>query len=352
MSIPNIPTNFYATPGSIATSGVAYLRWDAQIGATSASSAVTAPSTGAYDVLRSTDNLNFSVLTSINQNFYYDTAASTGVIYYYSVRANGNSGQSQQASALQLSVANQGQTTLGAVRLAAQQRADMINSNFVTIQEWNDYISHSYTELYDILVQVYADAYYQAPFYSFQTDGRYPGLYPLPNDVYKLLGVDLAIGTQSPGPASPNGYLTLKKFMYGERNRYVYGNVPVSFLGLLGLRYRLEGQSLEFIPQPSANQTIRLRYIPRPNTLMADSDVLDGISGWDEYVIVDAAIKAMQKEESDVTILIGQKMALMKRIEAAAANRDAGEPERVTDVRGLDGGSWESGYGDGPIGGY
>lgn len=351
MAIPNIPTNFSAAPGSLASSGVVYLRWDAQLGATSASTACPAPSTGAYDILRSQDNLNFSVLTSINQNAYYDSSASTGQIYFYSVRANGNSGQGAQCQSIQISVANKGQTTLGAVRLAAQQRADMINNDFVTKQEWNDYINHSYTELYDILVQVYADDYYLAAPLSFVTDGRNPAFYPLPSDFYKLMGVDLALGTQV-GLANPNGWLTLKKFTFISRNRYVFGNVPTSFLGFNNLRYRIEGNYLEFIPQPAGNQTIRLRYIPRPTTLLADSDILDGISGWDEYVIVDAAIKAMQKEESDVSVLMVQKQALLTRITAAASNRDAGEPESVSDVRGLNGQGWGGPYGDGGIGGY
>lgn len=351
MSIPNIPTNFVATPGSLASSGVVYLRWDAQIGATSASSAVPVPSTGMYDVLRSLDNLNFSVLTSINSNQYYDQSASTGTVYYYSVRANGNSGQGGQASSLQIAVAGPGKTTLGAVRLAAQQRSDLVNSGFVTVQEWNDYINHSYTELYDMLVQVYGDEYYMAAPYVFQTDGRSPGLYPLPGDFYKLMGIDLGLGTQSPAQTGPNGWLTLRKFSFISRNNYIFGNVPISFVGLLGLRYRIEGQYLEFIPQPASNQTIRLRYVPRPVTLLSDSDILDGISGWDEYVIVDAAIKAMQKEESDVSVLMVRKEALLKRIEGAASNRDAGEPECVSDIRGLNG-SGSDPYGGGPMGGY
>ncbi len=346
MPIPQIPSNFLASPGN----GLVYLKWDSQIGATSASTGVALSSTGQYDVLRSTDNLTFNVVTSINQNYFYDQSASTGVIYYYSVRANGNSGQSGQTQSLQISIAPQGQTTLGAVRLAAQQRADMINNNFVTQQEWNDYINHSYTELYDILVQVYGDDYFMTA-YTFQADGRNPGLYPLPPDFYKLMGIDLALGTTTP-QSNPNGWITLRKFVFNQRNTYIYGNVPVSFLGLQNLRYRLEGSYTEFIPQPAGNQTLRYRYIPRPTTLLSDADILDGISGWDEYVIVDAAIKAMQKEESDVSVLMAQKMALIKRIESAASNRDAGEPEFVTDVRRMDGGFGGDSNGGGPIGGY
>ena len=62
----------------------------------------------------------------------------------------------------------------------------------------------------------------------------------------------------------------------------------------------------------------------------------DGISGWTEYMIVDAAIKCMQKEESDASVLMAQKQGLIARIEAAAANRDAGNPAVVSDSQWSD----------------
>ena len=40
----------------------------------------------------------------------------------------------------------------------------------------------------------------------------------------------------------------------------------------------------------------------------------------------------MQKEESDVTVLLNQKAELTKRITDAAANRDADNPLTVTDI--------------------
>jgi hypothetical protein len=67
--------------------------------------------------------------------------------------------------------------------------------------------------------------------------------------------------------------------------------------------------------------------------LLKDTDFCDGVSGWTEYIIIDAAIKALQKEESDVTILAAQKMSMLDRIEAAAENRDAGEPDTLSDTR-------------------
>lgn len=74
----------------------------------------------------------------------------------------------------------------------------------------------------------------------------------------------------------------------------------------------------------------------------SDSTSLDGISGWEEYVIVDAAIKAQIKQENDITPLLVQKQGLKERIEAMAEGRDIGQAFHVSDALAAGGG-----YGDG-----
>lgn len=77
-----------------------------------------------------------------------------------------------------------------------------------------------------------------------------------------------------------------------------------------------------------------------------DSATLDGISGWEEYVIIDAAIKAQIKQEGPFEPLVGQKMDMKARIEAMAEGRDIGEAIHVSDVAGANAYSWD-GSGDG-----
>lgn len=223
----------------------------------------------------------------------------------------------------------------------AQQRADRVNSNFVSTAEWNTYINQSAYELYDLLVNTFEDYYTTTP-YTFTTDGT-TSQYSLPPNFDKLVGVDLALN------ATSNAYVTIQKFDFISRNRYVYPNITSTFAGVFNLRYRLVGSTLMFIPTPSAGQQVRVWYIPRMTQLLKDTDQLDGVSGWIEYVIVDAAIKALQKEESDVQVLMAQKMALIKRIEESAMNRDAGQPDTISSTRawGNSGGGWgnDGGYG-------
>ena len=214
--------------------------------------------------------------------------------------------------------------TLLQLRTATRQRADMVNSTFVSDSELTSYINQSAFELYDLLIQKYGNDYYVANPYSFTTNGTSDS-YTLPGSFYKLLGIDLALSN------SNDSFVTIKPFNFAERNRYAAPNFQ-SFHGITNLRYRLRGNKIWFTPIADANQTMRVWFIPRMNTLDSDVDVFDGISGWTEYVVVDAAIKCMQKEESDVSVLLAQKMALIARIEAASENRDAGFPKTVSDV--------------------
>lgn len=215
--------------------------------------------------------------------------------------------------------------TLLELRIAARQRADMVFSQFVTDAEFNSYINQSYFELYDLLISKYGDNYYVAPAYTFTTNGT-DYLYNLPTNpgFYKLLGVDLALSNTN------DSYVTVRPFEFIDRNRYAVPNFQ-SFYGLTNLRYRIHGDKLWFTPIPAANQTIRIWYIPRMTTLALDTDTVEGVSGWTEYIIVDAAIKAMQKEESDVSALMTQKQMLINRINAMAESRDAGSPAKVSD---------------------
>lgn len=231
--------------------------------------------------------------------------------------------------------------TLAQLRTATRQRSDMVNSQFVSDDELNSYINQSYFELYDILIQKYGDNYYSADPVVFATNGQ-TMQYELPNGVlsftngrtrtagyiapafYKLLGVDLQLANQY------DSFVTIRPFNFSDRNRYAVPNFQ-SFYGVTNLRYRLNDKYIWLTPTPASGQNIQIWYVPRLETLNNDADTCDGISGWTEYIICDSAIKCMQKEESDVSALMAEKVALIHRIESAAENRDAANPATVSD---------------------
>jgi hypothetical protein len=239
------------------------------------------------------------------------------------------------------------------LRTAIRQRADMQNSTFVSDIELNSYINQSAFELYDLLTTVY-EMYYAAPPLQFQSDGV-SRQYPLPDGVlyngapafYKLLGVDLGL-TQS-----FNANITLRRFEFIERNRFIFPQLASSFLGVFNVAYDIVGNTIMFIPTPQAGQFFTLWYQPVFQTLVNDSDLLNGISGWTEYIICDGAIKCANKEETDATLLMAQKMALKQRIEESSINRDIGQPQTISDTRSQSGRFGGRGYGwDGGFGGF
>jgi hypothetical protein len=237
---------------------------------------------------------------------------------------------------------------LAQIRLAAQQKADRVNSNFVGKAEWNSYINRAMYELYDLLITCFED-YAVAPPVDFNTVGG-QDTYPLPDGTnysgapafYKLLGVDLSINNAN------NARVSVKKFNFIDRNNYIYPNTASTIYGVFNLRYRVFGKNLKFIPTPSNGQPMKLWYVPRLKNLLLDTDTTDiGISGWIEYVIVRAAKYALDKEESDTSKLDSEILFLKGRIEESAQNRDAGQPDTISDVRGI---NWGWG-GTGPYSG-
>ena len=344
MSVAATPTNFFVQQGN----GQVLVSWDIAVGSTN------------YIVQRSSDGVNYTTVATPTPNQYLDTTVLIGVQYYYQVASVNGSGTSPFTTPASIIPSPTGEMSLAQIRLAAQQRADRQNSEFLTTAEWNSNINQSMFELYDLLVTVYED-YYLAPSAQFITNGN-SSFYPLPNGqltftntagqpfvaepFYKLTGVDLGLNTAN------NAFVTLGKFNFRDRNKFIYPNTSSMIYGVYNCQYRVLGSNIEFIPTPSGNQPIRLWYIPRLKQLLQDTDIsTTSISGWIEYVIVDAAIKALQKEESDVQVLMAQKMALVKRINESAANRDAGTPDTITDSR--QDGSWNSGGGwNSPIGGW
>lgn len=328
--------------------------WDISAGATS------------YVVQRSLDNVSFSDVATVSGSplatQYLDSSVLLGIQYWYRVKASNGADSGFTLSQSAIPVPS-GEMCLSQIILEAQQRADRVNSNFVTKSEWRNYVNKAMFELYDLLITVYED-YFLAPAIQFVADGT-TFMYPLPNGsntflnpingnqvftpppFYKLVGVDLALNNAT------NAYVTVNKFNFMDRNRFVFPNTASTIYGVFNLQYRLMGNTLFFIPTPSAGQALRVWYIPRLKELLLDTDITTtGISGWIEYVIVRAAKYALDKEEADTSKLDSQILYLKGRIEESAMNRDEGQPDTISDVHKGDWlNGWRNGQG-GSLGGW
>lgn len=216
--------------------------------------------------------------------------------------------------------------TFSELKQAARERADMTESEFVTDSELAFYINSSIAELHDLLIQSYNSDYAvkDVQFTTIGQQSEYELSTIIPDgDFYKLRAMDAQL--------NGDDWFTLKPFNFNERNRFQHFGVW-DYLGITNVRYRIVGSRLILSPVPDRDLQVRVWYVPLATKLVADTDQLDDLNQYAEYVIVDAAIKMLNKEESDVNVLMSQKMALKRRIEEAANNRDVGEPESISDI--------------------
>lgn len=347
MALPLLPNNFYLSQGNQSV----FLGWD------------LIPTATSYQIQRSPDGVTFTNLATSLTNAYLDTAVTIGTKYYYQIAGINGTGTGPFSAPLLAVPAPSAEMSLGELRLRSQQRADRVASQFVTTSEWNFFIDQAMYELYDLLITNYED-YFIAPPAQFVAPGS-QYIFPLPDGstnfidqsgnpfkaqpLYKLSGVDLAINSAT------NAYVTVGKYMFNDRNNFVYPNTASTIYGVFNLQYRMMGTNIQFIPTPSGGQAIRLWYIPRLPQLLADNDLTTiGFSGWLQYVIIRAAKYALDKEESDTQKLDEELIFLKGRVEEAGMNRDAGQPDRIVNVRqNGQWGSFNGGMGwSGPLGGF
>ncbi len=339
MAIPSTPQNFLVQTGNRQN----YISWDLSSGATS------------YTLQRSTDQLTYSTIASPTVTVYLDESVTIGTEYFYKVAAVNSDGTSEYTSAQSVVPAPTAEMSLGQLRLMCQQKADLVESQFITVPEWNNFINLAMYELYDYLIKIDPDQFSTTP-YQFATDGS-TFIYNVPDGAtsyingvtgasgyiappfYKLLGVDLSVNTSS------NAWVTISKYNFIDRNKFIYPNTNSTLYGVFNIRYRLVGatdagiQQLQFIPTPTGNQQIRVWYAPRLTQLLADTDITTiGFSGWLNYVIVRAAKYALDKEESDSSKLDQEILFLKERIESTAPERDSGRPDTISDVQSW--GTW------------
>lgn len=178
---------------------------------------------------------------------------------------------------------------------------------FVTTVETNALINTAYRELYGHLIR--HGMHRTESTTTITADGS--ATYTLADDFWALLTVHAA---------DTNGRRI-------ELARHDHHHRPDTSWNSDACSYRVIGVELELSPIPLTG-TYEVRYIPLPATLSADDDQIDGVLGWEEYVVLWVAVKLLQKEGShDMAQPLKQDMAmLLSRIqdEAQAAEMSNG----------------------------
>ena len=274
--------------------------------------------------------------------------------------------------------------TLTELRTLTRQRADMENSQFVDDTELTRYLNNSWGELYNLIGENFNEDYFTTSSTISLTSGT--DSYSLPSDFYKLRGVDLVVTSTESVPLRRYNWaqrtrnsLTVyaRDYRYRlQKNSIVFTPVPstsdsvklfyipsprklesvtpsavttgstttytvsshsfvaddvVNVSGFLATDYNSQ-QTVQSVTATTIVTDLDSSALSAPTSIGTVESVFDFYTGWDEYIIVDSAIKMLVKEEQDVTGLMVQRNMLKERMITESQNRDAGEPQTVTDV--------------------
>lgn len=212
--------------------------------------------------------------------------------------------------------------TLLEMRNRARQLSDMVGSTFITDDELTDIVNSHCQGLYDLLIEVRGQAYYALEKSIPTKVGK--SEYNLPDEFYQLSGAPILY--------DGNHYHQLRTWEENERARLL--NLSNSTC-VRDCRYRLVAGKVVILPAPNtAAWTLKLRYVPTFTKLVDDSEVFDGINGWERWVELNSAIDMLAKEESDFTARAAQLQQVEARIRKLGPSRDAANPPRIVDTRG------------------
>ncbi len=184
----------------------------------------------------------------------------------------------------------------------------MESSDFIADSELNTHINNSGAELHECLVD--------AELYSIATQTlTITGAesYSLDAAFFRIVQVVRVDG---------DVLIPLRPITVRQRINYVTTAQPDAEAWLV------MGTSIYLYPKPSAG-TYKVLYIPQWTTLSSDSDSVSYPNGWDEYIVVDAAIKCLAKEESGTDHLQAERDRLLERIYSASHHRQWADPVQV-----------------------
>ena len=177
------------------------------------------------------------------------------------------------------------------LRDRVRQRADVVSDNHCTDAEINDLLNEGISEHWDLLVSCAPPDYYASSSSISVSAGT--EAYSLPADFYRLRAVQVREGSDEYRPIGPLQDADIQ-------------------------RYRI----------PNASATVRVRYITTATKLDDDNDTFDGVNGWEELVVLYAAIDILSKRGQDPSFLIAKRDRFVERIKLNVM-RDAGEPPRI-----------------------
>lgn len=209
----------------------------------------------------------------------------------------------------------------------ARAYADMQGSGFIKDPELIIYINNGLRRYYDLINSTGQDYNLK----SSQFQGVYNQQnYTLPTDFLYDRGVDVLMGGTPTGLASDQ-WISIDRFTHMERNQYrgymMYPQFTKTFI-----KYNIIGNQISFLPNVISGTWFQIWYNPVMPDLVATTDTVDGINGYDDYIARLAAADMKAKQEDDTSRLDALIMKYESDIKTYADNRNRDRGDRISDV--------------------
>lgn len=188
-----------------------------------------------------------------------------------------------------------------------------------------EFLNQSIADCQDMLISAFGNEYFEKE----TTLTTTPNLatVALPADFYEMTGLYWINGSYK---------YRITKMTPMESEQYIAG---VGWNTFFDVHYIIQAANLKFVPTPMGTHSMTLKYIPASARLVNGSDPFDGYNGYEEWVVLDAAMKCLEREGNEVDSgLLGQRKARMEQRIQNMAARDQAEPARVQDT--MVGGPW------------
>lgn len=212
--------------------------------------------------------------------------------------------------------------TLAQLRAEVRDRADIENSDHITDATITRYVNQSGAALHAMLVEHCQDEFITriSSTTAAPTDNVVD--FDLGTTVYKVVAVHLEVGGR-----------------VVHLDRWDWRSGPIPFDPTVTgppYTYRVTGDDVRIFPAPPVGTRVQAFIVPAYVDLSLDADTLDGRDGWEEWIIWDAAIKCMVKEETDTREAVAERDRVLSRVMSQMKSRDMAHPHRVVDVDPID----------------
>ncbi len=244
-----------------------------------------------------------------------------------------------------------------------RERADMVDSQFVTSAEVQRFLEASWQELYSIMVASGEDLFIRRvritgsaadPLVTESGD-----LIVTENGDVLIVGGVIPVGSYVNLPAQTKA-LRLVRIVDGRRLRKAtlhdlefiqgssYRGEPTAY------RIDMDPQNthlrLELYPAPDKSYEFDVFYVPALSLkeFLSSSFVSIPVRGWDEYCVLTATAKCLSKEEAEIGSVMKERDILLERIRADLVPFDKSEPDVVVQMQqtgiGREDRLWDDGY--------